>query len=77
MTTAIKLQGPAEPQNLQEHVEQALAKVPGMGPKTRQATVVAMMAMMRDIHFLRMLTDVAKARGPWSEAAVQDEGRIL
>jgi hypothetical protein len=35
-----------------------------------------MMGMMRDIHFLRMLTDAAKARGPWSADAVQgmDEG---
>ena len=77
MTTTIKLQGPAEPQNLEEHVRSALQKVPGMGPKTRQATVVAMMGLMRDIHFLRMLTDAAKARGPWCEAAVQDEGRPL
>jgi hypothetical protein len=45
--------------------------------RIRLATVVAMMGLMRDIHFLRMLTDAARARGPWSEAAVQDEGRPL
>ena len=60
MTTTIKLQGTTEPQNIEEHIRQALQKVPGMGPKTRQATVVAMLGMMRDIHFLRMLTDAAK-----------------
>jgi hypothetical protein len=35
--------------------------------------VNVMMEKMRDITFLRMLMDAAKARGPWSEATVRSD----
>jgi len=45
----------------------------------RQPTALKgeLMRTMHDIGFLRMLMADAKAKGPWSEAAVQDEGRPL
>jgi hypothetical protein len=33
------------------------------------------MGMTRDISFIKLIAD--SARGPWSQAAVQDEGRPL
>jgi hypothetical protein len=36
-----------------------------------------MMSMTRDVSFARMVLDQAKAKGPWSEAAVHDDGRPL
>jgi hypothetical protein len=79
MTTTMRFAKapPGPPQNIQEHIEQALAKVPNIGPKQRTALIHVLMAMTRDIDFLRQLTAAAKASGPWSEAAVQDEGRPL
>jgi hypothetical protein len=79
MTTTMKFAKapPGPPQSIQEHIEQALAKVPRIGPQQQTALIHTLMAMCRDLDFLRQLTAAAKASGPWSEAAVQDEGRPL
>jgi hypothetical protein len=79
MTTTLRLAKapPGPPQSVEEHISQALAKVPSIGPRQRTALTHVLMAMCRDIDFLRQLTAAAKASGPWSEAAVQDEGRPL
>jgi hypothetical protein len=70
---------PGPPQSIQEHIEQCLSRVKGIGPRTKTALTHEIMRMCRDLDFLRQLTAAAKASGPWSEAAVSpsDEGRIL
>jgi hypothetical protein len=68
---------PGPPQNVEEHISQALAKVPNISSRQRTALTHVLMAMCRDIDFLRQLTAAAKAIGPWSQAAVSDEGRPL
>jgi hypothetical protein len=82
MTTTMKFaKAPAgPPQNIQEHIEQALSRVKGIGPRTRTALIHEIMRMTRDLDFLRQLTAAAKASGPWSEAAAgvpMDQGRPL
>jgi hypothetical protein len=59
------------PQSVEEHLTQAIAKVPDISRRQRTALLHVLMATMRDIDFLRQLTAAAKASGPWSEAAVQ------
>ena len=79
LTTTMKFaKAPAgPPQNIQEHIEQALAKVPGLGPKQRTALIHTLMAMTRDISFIRTLADSARAAGPWSQHAVDhSEGQL-
>jgi hypothetical protein len=51
--------------------------VADLSGRQRAAVKAEVLRMMNDITFLRMLTTEARARGPWSEAAVQDEGRPL
>jgi len=65
------LNGP--PESLQHHIDDALARVPDLSPKQRLALRNTLMAMTRDISFIRLIAD--SARGPWSEAAVRgDDG---
>src|SRR5215831_6540076 len=64
-----------QPMSIEHHIDDAIAKVPDLSPKQRNALRNTMMAMTRDVSFLKMALDAAKAKGPWSEAAVQDEGR--
>jgi hypothetical protein len=81
MTTTLKYRPrgtpPGPPQNIQEHIEQAIAKVPRIGPQQRTALIHTLMGMMRDISFIRMLADSARAAGPWSQHAVDhSEGTL-
>jgi len=71
------LQGP--PENIQHHVDDALARVADLSPRQRNAVRAEVLRMWNDITFLRMLTEEARARGPWSAEAVHptDEGRVL
>jgi hypothetical protein len=73
MTTTMRLgkAPPPAPQSVEEHLTQAISKVPDISRRQRQALLHVLMATMRDIDFLRQLTAAAKASGPWSEAAVQ------
>jgi hypothetical protein len=63
------LSGP--PQSLEEHVQDAIARVPDLSAKQKLALRNVLMGMTRDVSFARMVLDQAKAKGPWSEAAVQ------
>ena len=65
------------PQSLEDQVQDAIARVPDLSPKQKLALRNVLMGMTRDVSFARMVLDQAKAKGPWSEAAVQDEGRPL
>jgi hypothetical protein len=63
------------PQSLADHIDDALKHVAGLTPKQRLGVHNAMVTMCRDISFIKMIA--AQAHGPYSEAAVQDEGRPL
>jgi len=65
----------APPQSLANHIDDAIKHVAGLTPKQRLAVHNAMVTMCRDISFIKMIA--AQTHGPWSDAAVQDEGRIL
>ena len=63
-----------EPQSIEQHVQDALARVADLSPRQRNALRNVLMQMTRDISFVRMIAD--QTRGPWSEAAVRgDEPR--
>jgi hypothetical protein len=64
------------PTSLEEHVQDCIAKVPDLSNKQKLALRNTIMAMTRDISFLKMAMEQA---GPWTKAAVQgsDEGRPL
>jgi hypothetical protein len=64
-----------ETQSIADHVEQAIDRVAGLGPKQRLALHSELVRMTRDISFIRLIHE--STRGPYSEAAVQDEGRPL
>jgi hypothetical protein len=67
------LSGP--PESVEAHVQDAIARVPDLSPKQRLALRNVLMSMTRDVSFARMVLDQAKAKGPWSEAAVRgDDG---
>jgi hypothetical protein len=70
--------GRQEPQSLADHVDLALDRVKGLGPKQRLALHNEVLRMLRDIEVIRLVAH--SVRGPYSEAAVQganDEGRPL
>ena len=54
-------------QSLADHVDLALDRVKGLGPKQRLALHNEMLRMLRDIEVIRLVAH--SARGPWSEAA--------
>jgi hypothetical protein len=67
-----------EPETIQHFVDDCLAHVADLSTRQKTAVRSEVMKMLHDIRFLRMLTDEAKARGPWSQAAVaSDEGRPI
>jgi hypothetical protein len=68
-----------EPEAIQHFVDDCLARVGDLTARQQGAVKAEVLRMMNDITFLRMLTDEARSRGPWSQAAVQptDEGRVL
>ena len=66
--------GRHEPQSLADHVDLALDRVKGLGPKQRLALHNEMLRMLRDIEVIRLVAH--SVRGPYSEAAVRgDEPR--
>ena len=65
----------APPQSLADHIDDALKHVAGLTAKQRLAVHNEMTKLCRDISFMKMVAD--QTRGPYSEAAVQDEGRPL
>ena len=63
------------PMSLEHHVQDAIAHVADLSPKQRLALRNELMRMTRDIGFVRLIAQ--QTHGPYSEAAVQDEGRQL
>ena len=63
------------PMSIADHIDDALKHVAGLTPKLRLSVHNEMTKLCRDISFIRMIHESTK--GPWSEAAVQDEGRPL
>jgi hypothetical protein len=61
--------------SIADHIDDALKHVAGLTPKQRLVVHNAMTTLCRDISFIRMIA--AQTHGPYSEAAVQDEGRPL
>jgi hypothetical protein len=60
------------PESIQHHIDDCLAHVADLSGRQKTALRAEIGKMLNDIRFLRMLTDEAKARGRWSQAAVQD-----
>jgi len=65
----------AAPESIEHHVQDAIARVANLNPRQRLALRNELMRMTRDLGFVRLIA--AQTRGPYSEAAVQDEGRPL
>jgi hypothetical protein len=63
------------PQSIADHINDAIRRVAGLTPRQRLAVHNEMVRLTRDISFMKMVAD--QTRGPYSEAAVQDEGRPL
>jgi hypothetical protein len=61
--------------SIADHIDDALRHVAGLTPRQRLAVHNEMVKLCRDISFIRMIHESTK--GPWSAAAVQDEGRPL
>jgi hypothetical protein len=72
-----KLSGP--PQSIADHIDQTIARVKGLGPKQRLALHNELTRMVRDISFLKMAMEAARAHGPWSEAAthMDSQGNVI
>src|SRR5215471_12936047 len=65
------------PMSLEHHVQDAIAKIPDLSPRQKLALRNTLMAMCRDISFIHLVSQQAHQLGPYSTAAVQDEGRPL
>jgi len=63
------------PMSIADHINDAIRRVAGLTPRQRLAVHNEMVRLTRDISFMKMVAD--QTRGPYSEAAVQDEGRPL
>src|SRR6516164_3878959 len=63
------------PMSIADHINDAIRRVAGLTPRQRLAVHNEMVRLCRDISFMKMVAD--QTRGPYSEAAVQDEGRPL
>jgi hypothetical protein len=58
MTTTLRwAKEPLVPQSINEHVQHAIAKVPDLSPRQRNAVVAAMVTLCRDIAFLKQVHD--------------------
>jgi hypothetical protein len=64
------------PETVEDYIADTLARA-DLSARQRTALKGELMRTMHDIGFLRTLMADAKAKGPWSEAAVQHEGRPL
>jgi hypothetical protein len=72
MTTRLRWPAgePIAPQTISEHISSAVARIPSLSARQRQAVVAVMTERLRDVHFLRLLT---AELGP----KATDEGRVL
>jgi hypothetical protein len=60
------------PESLADHIDDAVAKVPGLSAKQRAAIKAAMTTMLRDIGFNKMMAEQSRAH-----AVPMDQGRPL
>jgi hypothetical protein len=60
------------PESLADHIDDAIAKVPDLSAKQRNAVRAAMTTMLRDIGFNKMMADQSRAH-----AVPMDQGRPL
>jgi hypothetical protein len=68
------------PQSLEEHIQDALARIPDLSSKQKLALRNVLMAMCRDISFIRCIHEQAQSLGPHSDQAAgipMDQGRPL
>ena len=66
-----------EPTEIEHHIDDCLARVKGLSPGQKTALKAEMGRMLRDLSFLRQLTEAARASGPWSQQAVDhSEGTL-
>src|SRR6516164_9719443 len=74
MSTTIKWPAGAKvtPETIPEHLDSAIARIPGLSAKQRAAIHAVLTEKMRDIHFLRL---VSAELGP--KAPPTDQGRLL
>jgi hypothetical protein len=63
--------------SIEHHVQDAIAKIPDLSPRQKLALRNTLMALCRDISFIKLIAEQAHHLGPYSEAAAQDEGRPL
>jgi hypothetical protein len=66
--------------SLEHHVQDSIAKVPDLSPRQKLALRNTLMAMCRDISFIKLVHEQAHHLGPYSDQAAgvrQDEGRPL
>jgi hypothetical protein len=61
----------APPESIQAHIEQAISHIKGLSPSQRNSVRAVMVAMTRDLHFVKLIMSQMPS------APVQDEGRIL
>ena len=67
-----------EPESIEHHVQDAIARVAGLSPRQRLALRNELMRMTRDIGFIKCIHE--QSLGPHSDAAAgipADEGRPL
>ena len=67
-----------EPESIEHHVQDAIARVQGLSPRQRLALRNELMRMTRDVGFIRCIHE--QSRGPHSDQAAgipADEGRPL
>jgi hypothetical protein len=70
--------GRQEPQSLADHVDMALDRVKGLGPKQKLAVHNEICRMLRDIEVIRLIHESTK--GPYGDQAAgvpMDQGRPL
>jgi hypothetical protein len=67
------LSGP--PESIADHIDQALDRVKGLGPKAKLAVHNEMVKLSRDISYIRMVASQAHHMGPHSEAAVTTDSQ--
>jgi hypothetical protein len=69
-----------EPESIEHHVQDAIARVAGLSPRQRLALRNELMRMTRDISFIRCIHEQAHGQGPHSDQAAgipMDQGRPL
>jgi|SRR6516165_2506424 hypothetical protein len=68
------------PMSLEHHVQDAIAKIPDLSPRQKLALRNTLMAMCRDISFIKLVHEQAHQLGPYSDQAAgvpMDQGRPL